>query len=421
MKWLLMLFFFLLIVPNSIAIGEDYISEFNNSGEQCSIYGQWKYLDEQLSERYIVDYRCCETNKCLDLPYDTRNNYLLDKSKLVDISKLIILKENIESGFIKEDNYNIENKSGSIICYFYGLDILKEESTNLAAKVTTEQIAPKLLSTKAASLVEEIYKVSKKFNFVKDVNPIALGISASCEGGKMIEYVALSSLNSCKLYIINEKNQYAYYGMIDDLINCDKESIEKLNEAKYSPNVLFKSAEKRILDSLKCFFSTSNQCQSYDETEYEYYLNKIKILQTNSLNVDNIQIKAEIAENRFKEKENQTKYELELFSIQINEIENKLKSGNGLTDLVYTAEYDFSNITNNFTMLKVDLQKAQDFAKLNRFNSAISTIKEDKDKIAMINIDLSKELNKNKKITTLGWIVIIIIVFFLGKKLFFDN
>lgn len=412
------LFFFLVSIPLSNAIGEDYLKEFNNVGEQCSIHSGWRYLDNELVERFIVNYRCCKDNDCLDLPYDIENNYILNIDQIIDISKLIILKSNIENNYIKESDYDLEKKDDSIICHYYGLGVLEEESKNLGAEIAVEKAVPELLSKKAANIVSNMYGLSKRLNLIKDVNLGALILSVSCEGGKLIEYVALSSLTSCKSYIFNEKNQYAYYGMADDLVNCHTESLNKLDAAKYSPNTLFQHAEQRLVDSLKCFLNTGKQCQTYSETEYDYYTKKIKQLRTNlpNLNFDSIAgDNAKMANNRFKEKKDVVNEKLTLFSQKINEIEANISSKKkDIFNIFFFPNYDFSNVDTKINLFKNELQKAKELIDSNKFNSASEAIKANEEALNIIDNDLHNEFNKERKISWWVWglVMVVAIIFF---------
>ena len=416
LKMLIICFTFLLIVKFSIASDNEYLNEFNNPNENCTIFYSWAFIDNSTKVRKIVDYRCCD-KECINLPYDTKNNEIVIDTNLQDIAKFIVFKSDVDEGVFKETDYEVSTYEKSVTCNYYGIDVLKEQSRNLGVKVTIDDVSPKVLSKNAQKTVRNIYEIAKDLQIIKEVNPTALIISASCVGSNLIEYYALSSLKTCKSYITNSKNQFAYFGMVDDYINCNQDSLERLNIAKYSPDILLQHVEKRAIESFQCYLKTTKMCNDYSETKYDFYIKKINELEgvTSKVNFNNeVNLIVEKVNKRFDEKKNEVNNKINQISENIKIIEQKIQSKeNDITNILYTPNYDFSNIKTNLDILNVEMGNAKGLFAINKFNSAMTKLNENGKLVVQINNILNAELSKDRKIKNIVWIVLVLIIIFL--------
>jgi hypothetical protein len=404
--------FLLLIILLSgfiFASSEEYLNEFNYIGETCTIYGEWNYLDSFTNSKHIVDYRCC-SNSCLDLLYDSQNNQLLDDDTLLDTSKLVILKSRIDSNLITTSNYNIEKPYSSLVCSNYGIDVFKKQTGNLGTKVAVNDVVPEIASKKAATLIKNIYEAGKTLNVIEDVNPVALVLSVGCVGGDIFENIAVRKAKSCSSYIINEKNGYSYYGMVDDLKDCHEDSINILSKAKFSLNTLFNSAETKFFDGLKCMGSFFKSCNS-TETNFEYFTNAITQLEQQSPNLDfsnDAGINAILAGDRFLKKRIEANVSLNTAFNDLHYLQIKIENNSHpIKNIFYEPSYNFKEIKENLSIINDKLLNAETLLQINKFNTVTTIGNTSSNDIDILNSETDIEINKERH---LNWLKIIVVI-----------
>ncbi len=395
-----------------VASPEDYLNEFNES-EICWIDYSFNYVSNN-TIRQIHDYDCCNETGCVNLPYDVKNAYLLSKDELFDVSKIMILNSLISSDQINEENYEIIEKSESVICAFYGIDVFKKETKSAGAKLA-DDLAPELMSKNAANLVHKSYELAKDLKLIKEVNPTALIISGVCYGGNSLENAALTQLNTCQQYIINVRNKNAFYGMVDDLLDCHNHSIDKLNLAKLNPDLWVRSTEQIIKEKVSCIGSkldpSIGSCE-VKQKDYQFFLSKIRELKQVST-ITNFSGEAkhssDVAYTRFT-------YKKKVVTAKYKIVSSKIFNANVIIDKqeknffnrFFEPAYNFSSIKSNLSKIDYDSNKADELIRNNKLNSAINLLDKSAGDMNVLDGALNKEINKKRNLVL--WVKILLII-----------
>lgn len=383
----------LLILPlTSAGDSNEYVSEFNNEGETCSLIDIF-YYDElrptfwnanHLTGTTPAIYLCCKTGECVGIIFDIYHQNFLYDSSVQEIIDLNYIKYSLQTGELSQ--YEFISK-GIDVCRPFGKKKLNEQTISLVAK-TTESIAL-MQETKKAKQVADTVKLARSVNLISPLNLAEFGVSVACNiQNKKLE-TALETLSECNLYLENIANAKARSGYVMDLNYCLTKAREELYIYLNSDGAKIKHGLDKTVNVVGGFFTflsditnKPNEAHEFtiEETEYEiaqkvYSEIKDKEVFLHNPNKDKIFGKYV---NRILQKRKD--YDSLKISVDIK-IENLTQitlssTKQFFTNLFYEPNYNLGEGRTYFDISKFKLKECNKLFEKYKYNSAIECLNE---------------------------------------------
>lgn len=409
-----LILFFILLLPYTYATSGEYFNEFNETGEICTVNSTWSYLNNDLKNREIVVYNCCNKISCLTLPFDENNRIVLTDNETVNFFRAISLREYILEKGISSDLYNLPS-SDAITCYFFSINDVKRESKNAVLELGVKEFAPKIFPKAEATIIAKVYTLGKYLRLVEETNIPVLVISTLCTGGEYAETLVISSMKNCGLLVDNLKGNKIYEDIANDTIECNNNIMNILQIAKYTPSVFFEKCE----DKLKGLFSETNQTIVWDVYDtkistlsslYSAYDNSNEnILELSNKTVERFQKKKEEAQIMFDDYNGSVEQLKEELDAKISSVWWK--------NFLYEPNYNYDGIKKHLIADDSDIQSHfQILISESKFNSGISLITNSTNNLFQLRVDMENEdLNsRNFDLRILFYGLALLIIFLVG-------
>jgi hypothetical protein len=411
----------------------EYLHEFDYQNEHARVVDSWFYLTRDGIHREVEIYEYCST-ECILVIFDVRNNVPLDLAQTKNFFENYGMKDVIIRGEVNEDLYKI-SLGESLVCKFF-IPKFGEGVKNLVVQVADDKVLPKLPKN-AGKIASRILQSGKELGLVKNANILGIIFGASCLGGGALENSATSTLTSCRTYIHNLVNNNAYEGQSNDLIECHREAISKLNRAKYSPGVLFQTAEvsmsntlKKISSSIRCGIGwlTGHHCKYSNPVNgvanYDIIVDKIQKLEESTPDISYIASwavsKASRSSERLTQKGEESWMAISYFNAEIERTEHRLSELKPpLFDylfFIYNAvtipPYDFSSIESGLSTVKGISEKAKHLYSNYKFNSVYVLLEEGYKHISVLSdkIELEENITRERNLLNIFLIFLSIIL-----------
>lgn len=355
--------------PNNVDIlseGDEYLNEFNNSGETSSVISVMYYGQKDSSYLYRMNfYSYCNQTNCIILPFDIgERKFYDDNETLEDIFRSKNAIELVKSGNLTESAYTFS--SSNFVCDYYDIDVFKDESINLGGKV-----AP-LIKPESAKMIKPL----KEVGMISKFNEFSFVASVYCLPSNNDDI--LNKIAEGKIYIDPLKNGHAYKGIVGEFLNHDGEIIENINDR-----------EKSLWNLIYIFNNPM-----YDNQLPLIKNNYAQLVQISIQNYDN---EVESASRRFNDKSKESRTFINNATNELNEINSQIPN-TFLEKIVNFFEEPETNYTT--AILKRDnaeslLKTAKDNRDMYKFNSAIQnsndSIAQSNEGIQFVNVEKSKE------------------------------
>jgi hypothetical protein len=350
--------------PNSVDIpseGDEYLNEFNNSGESSSVISVMYYGQKASSVNF---YSYCNQT-CIIVPFDIGDRkFYDDKQILEDIFRNKNAIELVKSGNITEAAYTFS--SSNFICDYYDIDVFKEESINLGGKV-----AP-LVKPESAKVIKPL----KGVGMISKFNEFTFVASVYCLPSNNDDI--LNKIAGGKIYTDYLKIGYAYNGIVGDFRNHDGEIIENINDR-----------EKSLWNLIYIFNNPM-----YDNQLPLIKNNYAHLVQLSTQNYDN---EVESAIRRFNDKSEESRTFINNATNELNEINSQIPN-----TFVEKIVNFFEEPETNYTTASLKRDNAESFLKtatedrgMYKFNSAIQnsndSIAQSREGIKFVNLEKSKD------------------------------
>ena len=250
------LFFTIVLASQMVqskTVAEDYLGEFNNSGETCEIidafvydvaYPKWWDSEHSLTTLPTF-YQCCSGESCTTIIFDIKNKVFLQKEYLAELINLNYIKYNLISKNISEGTFI---SRGTDVCSYFGGKEIAQETANLASE-SFEKITP-VLSSESAYKVKSTINTAKKIGAIERFNPSTLIVSVGCNYDNKILKQAVEDLSTCNFYLTNIKNNYAKSGYTQKLNNQISLTKSQLKIYLDSKTAIVRSGANSLLNTL---------------------------------------------------------------------------------------------------------------------------------------------------------------------------
>ncbi len=382
--------------------GDEYLNEFSNKGETSSVisiiqYDRRDVFSSMLSYPSFSEVRfysyCNQT--CIVIPFDIEERRFFDEKILKDIFSSEKAIDLVKSGNVTESAYTFS--LGFDLCDYYGFDILKKESINLGGEA-----APLVLPESA-----KVTKKLKEASIISKFNPTTFVASVSCTKVLKEESNVFNKIAEGRQYIINLRNGFAYYGIVDDFQNHNRETIQEIKEAKNSSLVkahaFVQSISKLLTPFIKIIENClNNQCQgdfSIDKTNMEIFDEKLSLISNNyaQLSNQNYEHEAELSINRIKYKSEDSLTNINNAANELSEINSHIPNTfiEAIFNFIEEPETDYSMA--RLRQIKADdyLNKAKESQTAYKFNSANQnsnySIAQSREGMVFVNMEKSKQ------------------------------
>lgn len=416
--------FILLSIGVLATNAEDYITEFNEPGEICSIDNEFVYYISSPTlfdkERYIVTrpilYRCCSQSKvCIMVVFDIQQEQPMTEQYLSEIFELDNIKKEIDNGDLPKNLYFF--KESFDICNYFGIPTLKQESANLAGGVA--ETITKSSTSKVAKTVYVSVRGARALGLIGVVNPLNLVTSAACYiDGKELK-LALEKLTECDGYLSNIDNRQVIAGQVDKLKTCAAESSGLLKEYTGSITAQIKNGVDKIGNAITgawTFFKGEMKDPSADnkfefkETEYELAQKALeKVLSINPrLECPNKEGLIAGHKIRLSLKDKEVSEQLNQLGTQLNNITDNMPGlfTRFFSDIFKEPNYNLSNSESLIEDTKRSLQDRVNLYYNYRYNSALNDINHTETLLLDAEAIIVRENNVKRVFDKRWWIII---------------
>ena len=120
--------FYLIILLLSVsitysAIPEEYLGEFNNTGEKCTFEAEYKFFQNN-EYNQIYFYKCCNLLECVYLPFNLDKQSFDSSQQIDEYFRISYAIENVNNGTIDGSAY--QYTKGFDLCSFYNGEFEKQ-------------------------------------------------------------------------------------------------------------------------------------------------------------------------------------------------------------------------------------------------------------------------------------------------------
>ncbi|MCZ7357213.1 MAG: VWA domain-containing protein [Candidatus Methanoperedens sp.] len=383
---------------------DEYLNEFNNSGETPSItfsmnYDQNEALfydgERDLSSAPKINfYSYCDQNQtCIIIPFDIQQRKFFDSQTLEDVFRSKNAIELVNSGNITESAYIFSNSVSGILCGFFDSDTFNAESTNLLGKALP-LIEPK--TTKAI-------KVLKWGGLISEVDYPMLLVSGECKISSD-DKLLIEIINGGR-YTYSLKKGYAYNGITQDFQIYNKgimDDIEYRKKAYFGVLSLIYLLNVGVIDNAEPMVKNNNV--------------KLKQLLTQDYKED-----AGSASNRINYKSEESQIFINNATSELNDLNSQIPNSFREVVLNFIEEPE-----TDYSMAKLRQEKADDYlnkAKENqaayKFNSANQnsnySMVQSREGMVFANMENSKQRHPNEWAWLFAGTAILLIVIAIIK------
>ncbi|MCK4797051.1 MAG: hypothetical protein KAT05_06690 [Spirochaetes bacterium] len=438
------LIFVLLLTPVAFCTSvDDYMHEFGNEGETCTVVDTFVYNqkdpkwwdDNYYSETVPVFYNCCDNDDCTVIAIDIKNKELLYDDSFKELINLNYIKYSLSVGNLSTTYF--VNK-GLNSCVFHGRKKLSKESLNLAADVT-EDVA-RLQKSKHSSQVIQMIHTAKSLNIISPFSAVDFGISRICSYNNKKLEKAVSRLATCNLYLENIRNNYARTGYVEELDNCfvqAKIDLEDYHEdyiakGKYhvdkTANIIsyFFHGIYSVINFLLNNSGNINLNLSIEKTEYELAEDISKSIENKQVYLHNPKTEEIFDKYTLRIIWKSIEYDLKYYPLKNNLSSLKYKTPNILeiytNDIFYEPNYNISEGISLLNEADEELKKCDNLYKQHKYNTAIFCIDEITPYHNNAELIILKESNVERTFD-IRWYYLfatVIIILVIGKNIFKD-
>jgi len=406
---------------------EIYFSEFNNTGETCSLKDSFYYITHQniISKSIVI--LCCKDDSCLEIPFDIKNLQEYQDDDLQEIFNVVYVRQLLREGKISPSIYSFGDNFN--FCDFYGFDSLRKESFNLAGSLGDK--AAHYLPTNAQKVVVTASKSGKALGLIKGFNPGVFITSVVCKGLIDQEKEAIQQIAICNNYMNNLAQGNAYYGIISDLETCNSEASSKLKAVKESALMQIKGAADTIGNAIGGLFDWArdplNKEFEIKESTYDKLVsayNKIS-KEDPDLTYSLSYSKSTQAKSRLSNKNIEASNIFNQLSINKNKVYNSKPSW-----FIIQFENMFMSPNHNYNTYKLEMNRANEklnviryYIGVSRYNSAIELHNEIQESLGFAekNVIDDKNILRNHDYFAIILALVIVLVLIFGFKKLKEN
>jgi hypothetical protein len=432
--FLLFIIFFISFVSADYTINPDeYLTEFNNIGEVCTINDLFFYTDSGENLNFITIYECCDKDQCLKIPFDLQNKKEVKELDIKDVFNINFARENIRSGNLIPSNYFPESFD---VCSYFS-DKLPEQSRNLAVKAadSVEEFAPKNY--------QRIYRIVKGAGIATGfISQFELGIfvvGVGCNKLSKQEDEAFFKVAECYNYIQSIESGATHYGITFQTYNCMKEADMLLDQILKSWGQQIKSALNKVANTAKAIWNWGTDLAQgnlsahleISETSYEA-AQRIKgklNIEMSYLENPNAFDLSNSAQKRLSEKRYLTQNTYSNLRTDYNLLNNKIpgKFEEFIHNIIYNPNTHYEESRAYLEEAEMNLNLMNNLIRISKYNSALElndSISLSMDKSLMSYEPVSNTPQKTDFFAIIFWIVIIGGIIFIClntlKKRFFE-
>lgn len=406
-----------------ISDGDEYINEFSNNGETSSVISVM-YYDRRnsfhsFSEVHFYSY-CNQT--CTIIPFDIEQKKSFDEKTLEDVFKSKNAIELVKSNKVIESAYQFSLED-DYLCKYYGFDEVKEESLNLGGEVAS------LVKPENAKALKQLKAVGALSKF----NPTAFVVSISCTEVLNEESKVLNKIKEGRKYTINLRNGFAYYGIVDDFQNYNRETKQRIIEAKNSKLIKIHAPIQSISTQIISPFikiienCLNNKCQGdilIGKTNMEIFDEKLSLINSNyaQLSNQNYESEVELAISRFNDKSEQSNTHINNAANELNYLDSQIPFSiiEIISNYLKEPEVNYSIARTKQINATYFLNAAEENNEASKFNSAIKnteySIVHSNEGIKLADIEKSKNRDFKNWVKVFGVIVAVLLILSIGER-----
>jgi len=405
----------------------EYLKEFNNADELCTINDAFFYTDSNNKLNFITIYECCNENQCLKIPFDLQNRKELSELNLEETFNINFVRDKIRGGNLVPSNYFLESFD---VCSYFS-DKLPEQSRSLAVKAAdnVEEFTPKN--------AQKIYRTMRGAGFATglitefDIGLFVVGVG--CNKLSKQEDEAFFKVAECYNYVQNIESGTAHYGITSQAYSCMQDADVLLFQVLESWGQKIKGAFNKVASTTKAIWNwgkdlaQGNLSANLDITETSYEAaqrikGKLNIEKNYLENPDSF-ILSENAQKRLIEK----RYSAEKVHSELKQEYDLLKDNvpgwfsELVTNIIYKPNADYSESRFYLDNSESSLNLMKNLIKISKYNSAVNL-----NESILINLNNSLENYESQSrlerkvdwLIVIFWLLILGIVIFLGMKYF---
>ena len=248
----------LAILAVSTLAAPDYSTEINLPNETCSVNSSLSYYltgnslwSSDLNLHEIIFYSCCDSFLCHEYAVDQTDQKLPSADSLHELFWLQQVRMAMTAGSLSPTVFRLQGSSS--FCEYFGIDTLRQESTNLLAE-GANQVRPILAERRAIQISKGI-TAARSLGFIESVNPAALVTSVACyHDDKKVKQLA-TRLAECDRYITTLHNSVAVQGIALHIFNCRQELLPDLTAYTQSELATARGLLDSAINAVQYFFS----------------------------------------------------------------------------------------------------------------------------------------------------------------------
>jgi hypothetical protein len=373
----------------------DYLNEFTEPGDTtASIYATWEYVTQDGVQRTIDVYKYCKSQTCILVPFDIKNHALLTDKQATEFFENLVLREMLPSQEVTAGTYSSGALNrGSITCNLT-VPRFEIEAKAYALQEVVEVVLPNLLPKNAAKIVQAMYDLGETAGVVKSATVPILVLGASCIGGDYLERLATSALVTCQMLLQNVRNKLSYEGQYEDVMNCHTEALQRLQQARYSPDILSQHLETQAKNILERWWTdflnwiagpSGNKVEAnITESNYEKVAGELSTIQEFNQTFAGVPPLSQSDFGGYK-----TRIELKVreansaitgLNSALSDLNSRLSRYTGwggaytsILNFFYTPGYNFSAAVANQSLASRSYEDAKSLNSTYRFNSAVES------------------------------------------------
>ncbi|NQZ85922.1 MAG: hypothetical protein HRU03_09460, partial [Nanoarchaeales archaeon] len=309
-----------------------YLDEFSNAGETCSSIHAFTYISSKQKITEAVTYACCDSkDKCDFIIFDTDNLKPFGMYDLEELFTLDRIQQRLRDDEINKNLYSVDDGFSS--CEYIGYETKLSKENKKLFEFTLKSVES-YLPENSKKMAKTVMKVGRTVGTIKKFNPGDFAVGVSCkllvdEEAKTFETLAL-----CHNFLNNINNNNVYYGLSQDLTNCNTEVLVQLKSTLES--TIFQI--KNVFDIVFSGLST------------------IKEIISNPLNEGNYKTPEKTRQDIFKELK---------VKLENNDVDFEYRKAYSLADASFNRINDKYNLTlNTYNLEKImfsNIQMKSDF------------------------------------------------------------
>jgi len=421
-----LLMFFLILLMEFISAQQinpnEYLDEFNNDGENCTISDSFFYTNSNNQLSFISIYNCCKGNSCVFLPFDVQNKKELSQIDLQESFDIDFARMAIRNKKLIPTNYFPNSVD---VCSYFS-DKLPEQSRNLAVKASDKVVkyAPKNY--------QKIYTIIKAggtlTGFISEFEIGVFVVGVGCSGLSKHENEAFFKVAECYNNLQSIESGTTYYGICSETYNCMQEADILLKEVINSLGQKIKGSLNKAGNAISGLWdwgkdlSKGNLSARVDikETTYEAAKRvdgKLNIEKTFLENPNGFTL-SNNAQKRFSEKRALSIMVYYSLNEKYTNISNQIPSRftEFLTSLFYEPNIDYNESRFYLNNAKNNLEETRYLIQISKYNSAMNL---NSSIYGNLNQSLTSYQNESKTETEIDYLSTFLIIIIIGALIFF--